>query len=65
MSRIKRLKLSLVASTPIRVPPHVNQEDATPTAMMPEGWFCDEVGYVGETTADARVLTLARPSRLD
>ncbi|MGF6904362.1 hypothetical protein [Paraburkholderia sp. GAS348] len=65
MSRINRLKLSLVASTLTRVPPRANQEDAMSTAMMPEGWFCDEVGYVGETTADARVLTLARPPRLD
>ena len=57
MSRINRLKLSLVASTPTRVPSHANQEDATSTAMMPEGWFCEEVGYVGET----RTL---EPSRL-
>lgn len=64
MSRINRLKLSLVVSTPARVPPHANQ-DATSTAMMPEGWFCEEVGYVGETTADTRALTLARPPRLD
>jgi hypothetical protein len=33
--------------------------------MMSEGWFCDEVGYVGETTAHARALTLARPLPLD
>lgn len=64
MSRINRPKLSLVASTPTRVPPRANQVAAS-TAMMPEGWFCDEVGYVGETTADARVPTFARSPRLD
>ena len=64
MSRINRLKLSLVASIPTLVPPHANQ-DAASTAMMPEGWFCEEVGYVGETASGARALTLARPPRID
>jgi hypothetical protein len=65
MPCINCLKLSLVAGTSTRVPPHANQADATSTATMPEGWFCEEVGYVGETTGDARALTLAGPPRLD
>jgi len=65
MSRINRLtKLSLVTSTPTSAPPHANR-DTTSAATIPEGWFCEEMGYVGETAAGARALTLARPPRID
>lgn len=65
MSRVNRLtKLSLVTSTPTGAPPHAIR-DTTSAATIPEGWFCEEVGYVGETAADARALKLAGSPRID
>lgn len=56
--RTKIGMLSLVSGT-ARAVPHPTGHHAASSTSLPEGWFCDEVGYISETADAARMRMLA------
>jgi hypothetical protein len=65
MSRVNRRTrlgiLSLVSGSAAAVLASTDHH-ATSAEPLPEGWFCDEVGYVGDAACEARIRTRVPPT---
>jgi hypothetical protein len=60
--RTRLSKLSLVSGTGV---PRPADDHAASAPSLPEGWFCDEVGFVSETADADCIPGPVRPEQAD